>query len=47
MEKIEEMELQKIKGGTISTGTLLAITGGLIFIFGVIDGYLNPTKCKK
>lgn len=47
MNNIEEKELREIKGGAINLGTGLLIAGAIVFIIGLIDGYVNPTTCKK
>ncbi len=46
MEKLETKELQKISGGGLSLGTGLLIGAGVIFLIGVIDGYIRPLKCN-
>lgn len=44
MEKLETKELQKISGGGLGTGLLIG--AGVIFLIGVIDGYIRPLKCN-
>ncbi len=40
-------EMLEVKGGGINFKIIGAIIGGAItFIFGVIDGFLNPRKCN-
>lgn len=43
---LEKSELININGGGISFGLGAAIVGGIIFIVGVIDGYVRPLKCN-
>ncbi len=47
VELIEKEELKKIVGGGVSTGAsvALALTAGIVFVIGVIDGYLRPLLC--
>ena len=44
MDKLEEKELKKISCGGLGTGLLIG--AGVIFLIGVIDGYLRPLKCN-
>ncbi len=46
MYKLTDKELLSIQGGAISFGTGLLIVGGIIFLIGVIDGYVRPLKCN-
>lgn len=44
MEKISNNELKQINGGGFGLGLLI---GGLAtFVIGVIDGFVNPLKCR-
>lgn len=42
--KLTNKELKEIKGGGV--GTYLLIGGIVIFVIGVIDGYIRPLKCN-
>lgn len=44
MKEVKENELKKIKGGGVGVGFLIA--AGIVFIIGVIDGYVRPLKCN-
>ncbi len=46
MHKLASTELTEIKGGA-SIGLALALIGVGAFLIGIIDGYLNPFKCRK
>lgn len=46
MEKLNNLELESIKGGAVSWGVLAGIVSGGIFLIGVLDGYLRPYKCR-
>ncbi len=40
-------ELLDINGGAVTWTLATAIVSGIVFIIGVIDGYLRPLKCNK
>ena len=46
MVKLNKNELLAIKGGGLSFGAACLIVGGIIFLIGVIDGYVRPLKCN-
>ena len=39
-------ELLSTYGGAINYGVITLIVSGIIFLVGVIDGYLRPLKCN-
>ena len=39
-------ELLDINGGAISWTLFSSIAGAIIFLVGVVDGYLRPLKCR-
>ena len=45
IRKIDEKELESIKGGALSVWTGIAIAAIIIFISGIIEGITNPQKC--
>lgn len=45
MNRINDKELKAIKGGA-GVGTYILIGGLIVFIIGVIDGYVRPLKCN-
>ena len=45
IRKIDEKELESIKGGALSVWTGIAIAAIVIFISGIIEGITNPQKC--
>ena len=47
MEKLEEKELKNIKGGSVPVGTILAIGAGIVFLVGIVDGFVRPLKCNS
>jgi len=47
--KLNENELIRVEGGAIkSIGYIIGISVGGIFalLAGIIDGYMNPVKCR-
>ena len=46
MVELNNKELMQVKGGGISLGTGLLITAGVVFVIGIIDGYVRPLKCN-
>lgn len=39
--------LKEIYGGEITAITGCMIVAGIVFIIGVIDGFLRPLQCRK
>lgn len=46
MLEIKENELKNIKGGGLTIWGSLGIASGIIFLIGVIDGFVRPLKCN-
>lgn len=51
MERTDRMNLSKkellqVQGGGISMGILTLIGAGIVFLVGVVDGYVRPLKCN-
>ena len=50
MKNLNDKDLIKVEGGSISagllTGILAGVTAGVTFIIGVIDGIVRPLKCN-
>ena len=46
MEKLNKKDLMSVNGGGISLGVGLLIGAGIVFIIGVIDGFMRPLKCN-
>ncbi len=46
MTELKKEQLKKINGGAISLGAGLLIGAGVVFLIGVIDGYIRPLKCN-
>ena len=47
MNVLTNKELNGITGGTIGIGGGLLIIAGIVFLIGVIDGYIRPKKCNE
>ncbi len=39
-------ELLNICAGAFNLGVVSIIIAGIVFIIGVVDGYIRPLKCK-
>ena len=46
MEKLRKNDLKKINGGGISATVGILIGAGIVFLIGLIDGYVRPLKCN-
>jgi hypothetical protein len=46
MIKLDNEDLKKINAGGISFGLGLAIAGAVVFIIGVVDGFVRPLRCN-
>ncbi len=46
MNELTKDELKNINAGGFSFGIGIAIGAGLIFIIGLIDGYVRPLACN-
>lgn len=47
MVKLNNETMQSITGGGIKWGTIAGIGALASFIFGIIDGLVNPQKCNN
>lgn len=45
MNNLATRELREVRGGGI--GAYILIGGIIIFVIGIIDGYIRPLKCNK
>lgn len=43
---LDKKELLQINGGGISIGVWTLIGAGVVFLIGVIDGFVRPLKCN-
>lgn len=46
MEKLKNNDLKKINGGGVSATVGILIGAGIVFLIGLIDGYVRPLKCN-
>ncbi len=46
IKRTNNEELKQITGGGLSFLGGLGIAGGIIFLIGVINGFVNPEKCN-
>lgn len=47
MESLTNEKMKNIKGGEINWGLVAGIGAFASFLFGVIDGFINPKKCNN
>lgn len=47
MNKLNEEQLKEIKGGSIDWGIATIISGIVMFISGIFDGYVRPFACRS
>lgn len=43
---LKKEELMAINGGAVSTSLIALIGAGVVFLIGVIDGFVRPLKCN-
>jgi hypothetical protein len=46
MYKLSIDQLKEINAGNSKYGIFTTITGAVVFIIGLIDGYVRPLKCN-
>ena len=51
MKELTKNELMNIEGGSLGAfglgvGITAAVIAGIVFIIGVIDGYIRPMPCR-
>lgn len=46
MNIVTDKELMNINGGGITIGAVIGISAAVVFITGIIDGFVNPEKCN-
>ena len=46
MHSLTNKELESVNGG-VAAATYLIITGAVVFLIGVVDGFIRPLKCRK
>lgn len=46
MVALNDNELKNITGGGIGFGAGLLISAGIVFVVGIIDGYIRPLACR-
>lgn len=44
--EMNQKELMKVNGGGIGFGLGLLISAGIVFLIGVVDGFVRPLKCN-
>ena len=46
IKEVSKQELKQITGGGLSLLGGIGIVGGIIFLIGVVEGFVNPEKCN-
>ena len=51
MKELTKSELLNIEGGSLSgasvaLGIAITVVAGIVFVIGVVDGYLRPLACR-
>ena len=44
--KLNNEEMLNVKGGAITAKLASLIGGAVIFLIGLVDGFINPKKCN-
>lgn len=47
MEELSKEKLENLKGGGISIWGAITIVTGVVFLIGVIDGFVRPLPCNE
>ncbi len=47
MQELKKDEMQSIKGGGISIWIVTGISVAIVFISGIIDGFVRPQECQS
>lgn len=46
MRELSKNDMYQVKGGAVKWGMIAGIGAFASFIFGIIDGIINPQKCN-
>lgn len=46
MQELNRAELRNVKAGAIKWALVSLISGVITFFIGVVDGFVNPSKCR-
>lgn len=44
---LNKEQLLNVYGGTVDFGVVGVVIAAVMFVIGVIDGYIRPLKCKE
>ena len=48
MLELNNEQMMKVSGGfQMSLGVFVGIGAAIVFVIGIIDGYINPNKCNN
>ena len=47
MKKLTSDEMNLVSGGAVKWGVVALVSGAIVLIVGVLDGFTNPSKCRN
>ena len=47
MYSLTNNEMYSVEGGAAKWGVVALISGAIVLIVGILDGFTNPTKCNN
>ena len=47
MYNLTQKEMMSVSGGATNWGVVALISGAIVLIVGILDGFTNPTKCHN
>ena len=47
MEELKKEKLKEITGGGLTLWSAIGIGAGIVFLIGVIDGFVRPLPCHE
>lgn len=46
MRELRKEEMLNIKAEGLSAGAIAAIGAGIVFVIGILDGFVRPFRCR-
>lgn len=47
MQKLTDKQMLNVNGGGFGASAFFLLAAGVTFVIGIIDGIVNPTRCKE
>ena len=47
MKKLTSDEMYLVSGGAVKWGVVALVSGAIVLIVGILDGFTNPSKCHN